>query len=354
LVLGIVMGLTVQVAAKALVFQRQDAPLSLVGHWVPMPLRGTVTALLPVSSQPPALLAATTNGVWHSTDAGATWQPDGSGTQGRAIFTLAGATNGAAAWAGSFDGTVYTRDSAGTRVSWRRISPVLRTDPFLGSVPIYSLAVSPLPGHPILVGSMGAIFRGEPNAGDRAWRWIRVWQWPGGAHASPGSGAVTSLLAAPWDRHTIFASLFEANPPVLISHDDGRSWASYAANLPASLPVQDLAAGTAPARLIFLTTMGGGVWRREAGGAWQDISAGLPQRHAMPLVEVGPPSVGVLYAGTMASGVYEKVGNGAWRPLGRGLTGLAATVLGLVETTGAHPVLLAATTSGVYGYVPGR
>lgn len=349
--------------------------LPLRGRWIPTSLRADVTSLLLMPGRPMTLLAATTNGVWHSMDAGVTWTQDGAGMRGRAVFGLAGTANGTTVWAGGFDGVVYMRDATGTGVIWRRISPVLLTDPSLGPVPIYSLAASPLKGYPLLVGSMGAIFRGDPAAAGRMWNWKRIWQWQeaanpgsgnppgcfgqcassgGSSDAGSGGGAVTSLLVAPWDQHTIFASLFEANPPVLVSHNDGESWASYAANLPTSLPVQDLAAGDPHTHQIFLTTMGGGVWQCEAGGAWQDISAGLPQRHAMPLLAAQPLSSGVLYAGTMASGAFEKVGNGPWRPLGGGLTGPAATVLSLVETPGARPVLLAATTSGVYRYVPGK
>lgn len=374
---GMALTLTLILAASIMNARRSSAttPLSVLpanGRWVPTSLRADTTALLTLPGQPATLLAATTSGVWRSTNAGANWQPDGSGMQGRAVFVLAGGANHAAVWAGGFDGTVYMRDASGGRVNWRRISPVLLTDPSLGPVPVYSLAVLPLENHSILAGGMGAISRGEPTGAGGAWRWRRIWQWQGGANpgsgnppgcfgqcsgsgssagATSGGGAVTSLLVAPWDRHLILASLFQTSPPVLVSHD-GQSWASYAANLPPSLPVQDLAAGNSRARQVFLTTMGGGVWQREAGGPWQDISTGLPQRHAMPLVAVGAPPAGVLYAGTMASGVYEKVGNRPWRPLGRGLTGSAATVVGLAETSGARPGLLAATTSGVFRYMP--
>lgn len=290
---------------------------------------------------------------------------------GHSIFVLTQGTG--SVFAGGFDGTVSQREVVGGQVRWHRISPVLRTDPVLGPVPIYSLAVSPLGGQSLLVGSMGAIFRGTPTTGG-AWHWTRAWAWQapiapssggapgcfgqcsgsGGGSGSAGGGAVTSLLAAPWDRRLILASLFETTPPVLISHDGGQHWEPDAGTLPATLPAQDLAVGDARARQVFLTTMGGGVWRSEGGGPWHDVSAGLPQHHAMPLVAANPASAGVLFAGTMASGVYEKVRSDPWRPLGTGLSGGAATVLGLVETPGAHPVLLAATGGGVYKYVPGR
>jgi hypothetical protein len=146
------------------------------------------------------------------------------------------------------------------------------------------------------------------------------------------------------------ASLFEASPPIMASRDAGQQWAPDASGLPALLPAQDLAGAAAPARETYLTTMGGGVWERKGSGPWHDISAGLPGRHAMPLLATD--ASGVLYAGTMAWGVYERVGDSAWRPLGSGLTGPAATVLGLATVANPRPVLLAATSSGVFRYAP--
>lgn len=340
------------------------AALPLNGRWAPTSLHGDATALLRLPQQPATVLAATINGVSRSTNAGATWQPDGSGIQGDAVFVLACTASSADVWAGSFNGRVYMRTGSGTHVVWQPISPVLLTDPNLGPMPIYSLAISPLSRHPILAGTMGAIFSGTSSDGGRTWHWQRVWQWqapqvigPGGvpqsgASAGGGGGAITSLLVTPWNAHLIYASIFEASPAMEVSHDAGKTWSSGAANLPGNLPAQDLALGNTQAKQIFLTTMGAGVWEQQGGGRWQDISAGLPQRHAMPLLAAPPPASGVLYAGTMASGVYEKLGAAAWRPLGHGLSGLAASVTGLVETPGTPPVLLAATSAGVYRYLP--
>lgn len=333
--------------------QSQSAALPPTGHWLQTALRTNTTAMQLLATQPPLLIATTTNGVWRSADSGVTWQPDGMGLQGNALFVLAGSTVNAPQWAGSFDGSVYAREVTGKSVAWRRISPVLRTDPSMGAVPIYSLAASSVsPGKTaVLTGSLGAIFRGEPNADGRTWQWTQTWRAPQPASvASGGAGAITSLLVAPWDPNLIFASVFEATPAILVSHDAGRTWTSGAAGLPGNLPVQSLAAASLPTQGAYLTTMGGGVWLRGADGHWTDVSAGLPGHHAMAMLAAGP---GTLYAGTMSLGVYEKRGDQAWQPLGHGLNGSAATVMGLVETSGTHPALLAATTQGVYRYAPG-
>ncbi|HWE63718.1 MAG TPA: hypothetical protein VHB98_18545 [Chloroflexota bacterium] len=334
--------------------QTAAAPLPLNGRWVPTPLQDQITALLHEPGQPSVLLAAATSGVWRSADAGATWQPDGTGVRNNPVFVLADTATSQDVWAGSFDGSVYVRESAaGQQAAWRRISPVLLTNPQIGAIPVYSLAVSPQQGHPLLTGSLGAIFRAEPSANGRTWRWQRVWRWQPPAHSNLGDGAITSLVVAPWNAQIVFASVFQATPSVLISHDGGHSWAPDPSGPPAILPSQDLIAGDQQARQVFLTTMGGGVWQREADGRWQDISAGLPQRHAMPLLATGPAASGVLYAGTMGLGVYEKQQSAPWRHLGQGLNSSATIVMSLAETPGPHPLLLAGTTHGVYRYKTG-
>jgi hypothetical protein len=284
----------------------------------------------------------------RSTNSGISWSQDGGGLGGSGIFVLAGVPGANLAWAGSLDGAVYARERgpAGA-TTWRRVSPVLVTDPSLGALAVYSLAASPRDGHPLLAGSQGAIFRGIPAG--HAWKWTRVWH----AGAAEQNAAVTSLLVAPWDANTVFASVFEGASTVLASRDGGRSWKADPTGPPARLPTQSLAPGDARAHQVFLTTMGGGVWQLAANGHWTDISAGLPLRHAMPFLAEASWGVQEYVAGTMGLGVYEKQGSGAWGRLGTGLSGASATVMGFALTAGAPPILLAATLGGVYRYVPG-
>jgi hypothetical protein len=169
--------------------------------------------------------------------------------------------------------------------------------------------------------------------------------------AHTGDAAITSIIWAPWDVHRAYAAVFGTWPPVLTSHDDGRTWHPDGSGLPSALPTQALLALATGARQIILTTMGNGVWLRSAAGRWHDISAGLPARHAMPLV-AAPGRQVLLYAGTMGFGVYARHGAGPWRRLGRGLDGGAYTVLALAMTSGAHPTLLAGTALGLFRYAP--
>ena len=123
MVIGIVIARSSASSPRGLGPQVHSAALPLSGSWVPTALREQVTSLLLVPQQPSLLLAATTTGVWRSTDAGRTWQADGTGLEGQAIFVLAGTPRGTGIWAGGFDGAVYERGSpVGGQAAWRRIS----------------------------------------------------------------------------------------------------------------------------------------------------------------------------------------------------------------------------------------
>jgi hypothetical protein len=338
--------------------QVQQETLPLTGRWVPTNLRLAVHTLLADPHRRGLLLAGTTSGVWHSTNGGATWRPDGRGPQ-EDIFALSAGGDGRTVLAGAFDGVVYARDSTGS-VRWRPISPPLQTlstDKVVqrgagitaGSsssaaevAPIFSVAVSPN-GRTALAGSLGTLYRGA-TVGVH-WSWQQV--------LANGHAAITSILWPPWNAHLVFATTFEQAPPVVVSHDGGQTWHADAAGLPVSLPTQALCTGTTATHQLLLTTMGGGVWMRSSTGVWRDTSTGLPQRHAMPLI-TSTRYARALYAGTMGYGVYEKWDGAAWHHLGRGLSGASGIVLSLAETDGPSPVLLAGTANGLFRYeLPG-
>ena len=82
--------------------------LPLNGRWVPSTLTLTVSALLADPHQPGLLLAGTSDGVWRSIDAGATWRRDG-GSPGDDVYALAAPTQKGPILAGTSAGIVYAR-----------------------------------------------------------------------------------------------------------------------------------------------------------------------------------------------------------------------------------------------------
>lgn len=304
------------------------------GTWTRTGLSLEADALLADPHHAGHLYAGTTSGIWLSNDAGATWAHDGGSLAGTTVFALAMAQKNGLIVAGAANGAVYANQGHGAG-SWRRISPRLDSNP------IFSVSVSPSDAHVVLAGTGGALYRGV--ASGHGWTWRRV--------ARTNDASVTSIAWAPWNKHLAFASVFGVSPPVLATRDDGLTWRPDDAGLPSALPTQALLAVDTPTPVMYLSTMGGGVWRRAATGPWRDVSAGLPQRHAMPLVGTRGRA-GVLYAGTMGDGVYVKRGEVTWRRLGRGLRNPVYIVLSLALTSGPHPVLLAGTARGVFRYAP--
>lgn len=306
-------------------------PVLLPKRWTPTNLVAIVNALTTVPGHKRIVVAGTDDGIWLSLDEGLTWQSDRSSPRNN-IFALAAGPDGTV-YAGGSDGRVYVCDDAESRsAAWRPVSPPLSANPIFSVAALSNKRT-------LLVGSIGALYRGIADGG--RWRWQLVAR-------TADAAAVTSITGASWDPHLAFAAAFGAAPPVLVSHDDGGTWRPDVVGLPSTLPTQSLRGSSSGRRQLFLTTMGKGVWLRSARGAWHDISSGLPQHHAMPLITV--PMSGVLYAGTMGYGVYEKQVGKAWRRLGQDLTGASSTVLSLAKPGGARSALLAGTTHGLFRY----
>jgi len=297
-------------------------------HWQRTTLGSETDALLADPITLTRLFAGTPAGLWISDDAGATWSP-ARGWNGRIAVQSLAAADRHTIFVGVGDGAVYAGSSVGAD-AWQRISPTL------GSSPVFCLAYNP---HlrVLMAGTADGLYRGQQR-GTR-WQWRKV--------ASTGGSAVTAIVWTPWDAAKGYASVFGVYPPLLSTIDGGRTWHADARGLPSTLPTESLLTQTVQGRHIWLSTMGGGVWRRAGDGRWRDMSIGLPARHAMPLAA---SAGGALYAGTMGYGVYTMPGRGGWRRVGRELIGSAYIVLSLALIDQKQPTLLAGTSRGVYRY----
>jgi hypothetical protein len=311
--------------------------LPLDGYWQRTALAVWTNALLTDPLHSSVIWAGTNDGVWRSSDGGTTWRRAATGLRETPIVSLGATTTGDTVIAGGDDGTVYR----GTRLreqgwSWQAINRPLGQDH-----PIFSVAPS-AHGQVVLAGTFGSLYRGVSSRG--RWAWQRV------DHTQ--DAAVSAIVWLPWNPQRAFASVFGVRPAVISTQDGGRSWHPDVRGLPPTLPTQALLATSTPSHQLILTTMGGGVWRRDRTGTWQDMSAGLPARHAMPIVAVPGNGTAVLYAGTMGYGIYAKQGGSTWRRLGQGMMGGRYTSLGLAMALRPHPTLLVGTALGVFRYLP--
>ncbi len=305
------------------------APKACCAQWQRSTLTGETDALLADPHTPARLFAGSPTGLWISNDTGMTWSHARGWAGHIAVQSLAAASASHTIFVGANDGSVYTGSSSGTG-DWLRISPPLSASP------VFCLAYNP---HlrVLLAGMVDGLYRGEQRG--TGWRWRKV--------AATEDSAVTAIAWTPWDSARGYASVFGVQPPLLRTDDGGRTWHADARGLPSTLPTQSLLALTSQGQQVWLSTMGGGVWRRATDGTWHDESSGLPAHHAMPLVaSLG----GTLYAGTMGYGVYTKQGPEAWRRVGRELIGSQYIILSLAWVDQKRSILVAGTSRGVYRY----
>ncbi len=324
LLLLIVIGGTVAIHSRALV-----ASNACCAHWQRTTLTQETDALLVDPYTPTRLFAGSPTGLWMSNDTGMTWSPARGWAGHSAVQSLAAAPAIHTTFVGTDDGSVYTGSSSGTS-GWLRISPPLSASP------VFCLAYN---AHlrVLMAGTVDGLYRGEQRG--TGWRWRKV--------ASTGESSVTAIVWTPWDSSRGYASVFGVQPPLLRTEDGGRTWHADARGLPSTLPTQSLLALTRQDQQVWLSTMGGGVWRRSTDGTWRDESNGLPARHAMPLVAA---LSGTLYAGTMGYGVYAKQGPEAWHRVGRELIGGQYIVLSLAWVDQKQAMLVAGTSRGVFRY----
>lgn len=252
-----------------------------------------------------AIYAATTNGVFKSTDSGATWNLANAGLTGISVFSLAiDPSNDETVYAGTFGNGVFKSTDGGQ--SWNAASSGL------DDAIILSLAIDPGAPHTIYAGTATSSF--FPGSGvfksiDGGNSW---------AVSNTGlPGAIINVLrVAPSNPAIVFAGTsFDG---VFKSTNGGHSWAAANAGIaPAS--IEDLAVDPAnPATLYagiggcsFSCFFPAGVFKSIDGGAsWTAVNAGISDLQIASLA-VDPSNADILYAGTHLNGVFKSIDAGS-------------------------------------------
>ncbi len=290
------------------------------------PVRGPRTVIHALVRAPwGALYAGTSQGIFASTDRGATWHPVGSGFGGGEAWGIAAVRGpqGDAILVAANDGFVYRLPRGGGR--WTRAVAAIGAQ---GAFAVYAL---PHPGA-ALAGSDHGIFRSVD--GGRSWRRV----------ASTAGGAVVVFARDPANG-TLYAGLAGLPRPLRMSVDDGANWRTP----PAPLPPPSVEALLAVAGRMYAGVMGppGGrvVWVG-GGRGFVPRASGLPRAaDGMVLAAINgtPPH---LLLGTMGLGVYRTTPEGRWARLGQGPGD--GIVTSLLVVPGTHPIVLAGTAAGIY------
>jgi hypothetical protein len=363
---------------------------------------GAVTALVADAQTPPTLYAATRQGVYHSTDAGATWQAlGGPGTpvdpvtallvppgaargtlligtaqglwrwqaesgwtpiplprQG-GVTALAASGDGAKLVAGTAHGVLRSTDQGAT---WQALGPDRGIVRALGALPDSS---------GIAVATNTALYRVDaagqaadlppilPDGAAPPQVWALESAGPRGLVAA-SDGGVFAQAGAAWTRLTLSparALALPDNGEWLVGGDSGvitaRLTDDDAANLERGGPATRVGLPAAPVYALVATPAGyfaateGGVYQSGDGVRWADRSAGLPPTGTIQgLVARAGADGAALYAGSSAGVFRSDDSGGTWRLAAAGLP--PGGVRDLALPPGEGSLLYTATARGVY------
>ncbi|MGA9351566.1 MAG: family 16 glycoside hydrolase [Anaerolineae bacterium] len=293
-------------------------------------------AVSPSYTSDHTLFAATTVGVFRSTDGGSTWAtPTGwliYGQMKALAISPAYATDRTvyAGAAGALYGGVRKSTDGGD--SWQLVNTGL-TDTY-----VYALVISPnyTSDQTLFAGTWSGIFK--TTNGGSSWSAVNT----GLTNLYVNALAISPNYAS---DQTLFAAMGNG---VFKSTNGGSSWSAANSGLTTTL-VRSLAfsPGYASDQTLFAGTGGGGVFKSTNGGdSWG--SSGLSSMYVNALV-VSPSyaSDQTVFAGTQLLGVFRSTDGGAsWTAASSGLTNLRVEALVLSLGYASDQTLFAATYGG--------
>jgi len=262
-----------------------------------------------------SLLAGTDDGVFLSSNSGASWTSTSAGLTNRTVYTLA--VSGTNLFAGTAAGGVFLSTNGGA--SWTAVNTALT------NTSVYALAAS---GTNLFAGTGGGVFR-STNSGT-SW--------------TPASTGLlnTNVRALAVTGTNLFTGTVGGG--VFLSTNNGASWTSVSTGLTNS-DVRSLAvSGTN----IFAGTYGSGVFlSSNSGTSWVPTNTGMINTVVYAFAVSGTN----LFAGTGDAGIFLSTNNGtSWAARNTGLTNnyiqaLAVSGTNLFAGTGGGGIFLS-TNSG--------
>ena len=297
------------------------------------------------SQTPGAIYAGSPNGIFKSTDDGATWSRIGLTFRSTNPLAAAPPTT-LYADVGAADDIYQSLDGGAT---WSIIAQQtcvgycdFVVDPFTSTTLFRTVNPPTLGGSQILKSTDGGVTWAEADAGlglDRA--------------------VVTSLIVDPNASGTYYAATepilpaTPTTPTVFKTTDSGMTWASVSSGLgfPLTLAIDPTTSSTLyagrPPNLNPWASEGGVFKSTDGGKTFVSASTGLTNTNILAIA-IDPAHPDRLYVATGFGGVFASPDGGAsWNPINTGLPN--ESVYGLaIDATGTH--LHAATASGIFDF----
>jgi photosystem II stability/assembly factor-like uncharacterized protein len=244
-----------------------------------------VFALAIDPAAPSTLYAGTTGtGVFKSTDGGASWIPASTGLSTLTVLALAvDPTTPTTVYAGTDGGGVFKSVDAGA--SWTAMNVGLTV------ATVNTISVDPVTPTTLYAGTTGGS-GGVFKSTDAAASWSLtspVW-------------TVPCIAIDPQTPSTIYAGRYSLG--VSKSLDGGQTWTDMNAGL-TTTAVRSLAIDPTTPATLAVATLGGGVFlSQDGGGTWTSFNAGLANLNTLAVV-VDPSMPRLLHAGALGSGVFD-------------------------------------------------
>lgn len=277
---------------------------SAVSDWITNgPSGTTVWSLVIDPANTNNVYAATSDGIYKSTDRGGSWITTSiTGFSGNPVFVAIDPVTPTTVYV-SREGTLYKSTDGGA--NWSTIT---------GPAPSFHRAVAVDPSTPttLYVGIRGGQSVYKSTDGGATWNSV----YPG------GSFVADMIVVDPNNPAIVYAG--GGSPALFKSTDGGANWTNISSGL-TGVSVRSLAIDPTNANTLYVGINGssGGVFKSTNGGAtWSASNTGLTPTDAYPVV-LDPNDSNNLFAGTYGGGVFESTNGGAsWSALNSGLTDL--------------------------------
>jgi photosystem II stability/assembly factor-like uncharacterized protein len=249
-------------------------------HWSPSALTAGLNALAVDPSNRSVMYAATSGkGVFKSVDAGATWTESGlPKMEVKAVLVESGST----IFAGVFDGGLQKSVDSGT--NW--------SDAALGEKFVNALASDTSKPSVVYAGGGGGILKSID--GGATW-----------SKTSLAAPLVRTVSIKPRDPDTLYVGV--AGGGIYRSTDGGQNW--KACNPQQQIYVVNDLLATDSA--VYAATGIGVLKSSDGGDNWTPANNGLPTNTDIRTIAVDPSNPSVLYVGTFGAGTFKTTNGGA-------------------------------------------
>ncbi len=297
-------------------------------------LVGDVNFLATGTNAPNTIYAATTDGIYRSTDGGGTWSktPSAGLQSPNSISALVvDPSNASVVYAALFNSLFKTTDGGN---NWSQVNTTPASFPVVNTI-----VVDPVTPSTMYIGSNSGVYKST----DSGITWITQ-----NNFNVSGTPSIRVLAIDPTAPLTIYAGTFFNG--LFKTTNGGGVWTAMNTGMggPSPLNINTIAIDPSNTSTIYTGhSSSGGINKSTNGGAsWTPLTNGLPQ---FPVVSAMVATPSAVYAGLSNSGVFKSTNGGDnWTSANAGLW--SASVRALIRNASDPSTLYAGTSSSFFSF----